>query len=275
MTELVEKLKSDGNFIDAYIVAKNELSHNPDNPDFFRDFIDLALEIAMYNITFDERKQYTNDANTALVLFSESAIITDDVLSLIRETKNKIAQVVHAILQDEQNYLTAIDRAAQDENTANLNKLGQIYDTLQSCASQSEFDDILTSIGDVETLLHKDKFSSEQEKTYEKLTKQYSQIISRKMEEINKAELLDYNKRAVVCFNDVFKAFKTAPSRYKDESSLKAIMTSKFFAFDTSKLFNESLVFYNHVYTLVFQEVSDAMKYKLTEWALNTAKTAK
>ena len=53
MTELVEKLKSDGNFIDAYIVAKNELSRNPDNPDFFRDFIDLALEIAMYNITFD------------------------------------------------------------------------------------------------------------------------------------------------------------------------------------------------------------------------------
>ena len=52
-------------------------------------------------------------------------------------------------------------------------------------------------------------------------------------------------------------------------------MTTKFFAFDSSKLFNESLVFYNHVYSIVFQESSDAMKYRLTEWALNTIKLEK
>ena len=92
------------------------------------------------------------------------------------------------------------------------------------------------------------------------------------MEEINRNELLEYNKRAVASFNDVFKAFKKEPSKYKDESVLKAQMTSKFFAFDTSKLFNESLVFYNHEYSLVFQETSDTLKFKLTEWALNTTK---
>ena len=69
--------------------------------------------------------------------------------------------------------------------------------------------------------------------------------------------------------------YKKEPSKYKDESTLKALMTTKFFAFDTSKLFNESLVFYNHVYSLVFQEASDHLKYKLTEWALNTVKLEK
>ena len=62
------------------------------------------------------------------------------------------------------------------------------------------------------------------------------------------------------------------PSKYKDETTLKALMTTKFFAFDSSKLFNESLVFYNHVYSQVFQESSNDLKYKLTEWALNTVK---
>jgi len=52
-------------------------------------------------------------------------------------------------------------------------------------------------------------------------------------------------------------------------------MTSKFFIFDTSKLFNESLVYYNHVYSMIFQEVNDNLKYKLTEWAIKTTKINK
>ena len=49
-------------------------------------------------------------------------------------------------------------------------------------------------------------------------------------------------------------------------------MTAKFFIFDTSKLFNESLIYYNHVYAIIFQEVNDNLKYKLTEWAITTVK---
>ena len=96
-----------------------------------------------------------------------------------------------------------------------------------------------------------------------------------KMEELNRNELLDYNKRAVSCFNDVLQAFKRDSGKFKNESNLKALMTSKFFVFDSSKLFNETLVFYNHVYSVVFQDVNDTLKFKLTEWALRTDKIQK
>ena len=49
MNDLIQELKSKGRFIDAYVVAKNNLSRNMSDVTCFQDFIDLALEIAMYD----------------------------------------------------------------------------------------------------------------------------------------------------------------------------------------------------------------------------------
>ena len=275
MNDLIKKLKDEGNFTDAYLVAKNDLSRNIDNLNCFRTFIDIALEIASYNILFEERKQYIADANVALTMFSEAVVLDEDAITIIKNTRIQINEMAQKILSEEQEFFENETRKIQDENTEHLSKLVEIYDAIQTSKTQTEFDAVLARVAEVEALLQKQFFTKEQSESYEKLTKQFSQAISEKMEAINKAELLDYNKRAIACFNDVFTAFKREPSRYKDESSLKALMTTKFFAFDSSKLFNESLVFYNHVYSLVFQESPDALKYKLTEWALNTIKIEK
>ena len=275
MDDLVTKLKADGNFIDAYLVAKNVLSRNIGDVSAFKNFIDLALEIASYNIVFDERKQYVSEANTALAMFSEAANIDEAILALIKETRKRIRTVTESILEEEQEYLDEIKRKMEDKNTEFLNELVHIYQQIRNAKTQKQFDAALSQVTEVETAMDKSAFSKEQSITYEKLTQKYSELISRQMETINKNELLEYNKKAVVCFNEVLLAFKKEPSKYKDESTLKALMTTKFFAFDSSKLFNESLVFYNHVYSIVFQESSDAMKYRLTEWALDTIKLEK
>ena len=275
MDDLVTKLKADGNFIDAYLVAKNVLSRNIGDVSAFKNFIDLALEIASYNIVFDERKQYVSEANTALAMFSEAANIDEAILALIKETRKRIRTVTESILEEEREYLDEIKRKIEDKNTELLNELVQIYQQIQNAKTQKQFDAALSQVAEVETAMDKSAFSTEQSITYEKLTQKYSELISRQMEIINKNELLTYNKKAVACFNEVLLAFKKEPSKYKDESTLKALMTTKFFTFDVSKLFNESLVFYNHVYSVVFQESSDTLKYRLTEWALNTAKLEK
>lgn len=272
MTELFYKLKAEGNFLDAYIVAKNNLSRNIDNVDCFSEFIELALELAMLNIVFEERKQYVAEANAALEMFSESVLINEDVLQIINNVRGKIGDVLQSILIAEAEFYEAGSKITYSENEKHLDELAVIYKQIENAKNQEEFDKVLKKVSDVENKLNKESFSGIQEETYEKLTQDYSQLIAKKMEEINRLELLEYNKKAIKCFNDVFTAFKKEPSRYKDESMLKALMTTKFFSFDTSKLFNESLVFYNHVYSLVFQETSDKLKYKLTEWALNTRK---
>ena len=275
MDDLLTKLKADGNFIDAYLVAKNILSRNISDTTAFKNYIDLALEIASYNIVFAERKQYVSEANTALAMFSEAANIDEAILALIKETRKRICTATESILEQEQEYLDEMKRKAEDKNTDLLNKLVQIYQQIQNATTQKQFDAALLQVTEVESAMDKSAFSKEQSITYEKLTQKYSELISRQMETINKNELLEYNKKAVVCFNEVLLAFKKEPSKYKDESTLKSLMTTKFFAFDSSKLLNESLVFYNHVYSSVLQESSDAMKYRLTEVALNTIKLEK
>lgn len=275
MSDLIKKLKSEGNFIDAYLVAKNILSRNIGDVTAFNDFIEITLEIASYDILFEERKQYISDANSALEMFSESVDINEDIIALIKETRKRINDATKVILNSEKEYMDHINRQIEDENTEKLNRLAQIYCDIQSAKTQEEFDVILSRVAEIEETLNKDMFSKDQERTYEKLTQQYSKAISSQMEIINRNELLEYNKRAVSCFNDVFLSFKKEPSKYKNEVNLRTLMTTKFFVFDSSKLFNESLVFYNHVYSLIFQESSNDLKYKLTKWALNTTKLEK
>ena len=90
------------------------------------------------------------------------------------------------------------------------------------------------------------------------------------MEELNRLELLEYNKSAVRTINSVLQKFKSRENEYKKSSVLlKSLLTGSFFIFDTSKFFNETLVFYNHVYSLIFQVVDDNLKYQVTEWALS------
>ena len=275
MSELVKKLQEEGRFTDAYIVAKNALSKDIGNADLFQNFIDMALEIAMYDIIFDERKQYVSDANSALSLFAENVDMSEAALAMIKQAKARVTETFLAVCQEEEVYFAQQAGSVREKNTELLNQLVDIYNRIKSAKDQSQFEKILSEVSQVEAQLAKEVFSADQQTSYEMLSKSFSQAISEKMEELNRNELLDYNKRAVSCFNDVLQAFKRDSAKYKNEGNLKALMTSKFFVFDSSKLFNETLVFYNHVYSVVFQDVNDTLKFKLTEWALRTDKIQK
>lgn len=275
MSELVKKLQEEGRFVDAYIVAKNALSKDIGNAELFQHFIDLALEIAMYDIIFDERKQYVSDANSALSLFAENVDMSEAALAMIKQAKARVTETFLAVSQAEEVYFAQQAESVREKNSELLNQLVDIYNRIKSAKDQSQFEKILSEVSQVEAQLAKEVFSANQQTSYEMLSKSFSQAISEKMEELNRNELLDYNKRAVSCFNDVLQAFKRDSGKYKNESNLKALMTSKFFVFDSSKLFNETLVFYNHVYSVVFQDVNDTLKFKLTEWALRTDKFQK
>ena len=274
MIEYVEKLKEEGNPFDAYIVIKNYLSKDIGNKDIFKQYIDLALELASYNILFEERLEYIQDANTALSMFSESVDMDEEALILIKETKERINEAYSEIVKAQSEYNDRKKREIQDKNNTLMKSLNDLYSELLNTKEQNAFDDTLSRVSDVDMKLDKGAFSATQERSYEKLTKSFSEAISRKMEELNRLSLLEYNKKAIKSFDEVFKIFTNDEKKkmYKSESTLKNLMTSKFFSYDTSKLFNESLVFYNHVYSLVFQEVDNRMKYRLTEWAVNTSK---
>lgn len=274
MSELVERLINNGNIFDAYLVIKNYLSKDMANKEVFKEYIDLAMEIVSYNILYEERLEYLQDANTALEMFSESVEMDEDSLILIKDTRSRINKAYTEIINSQSEYNEKKKREIQEANNKLMKELNNLYSELVISKGQEGFDEILSKVSDIDSKVNKEELSSTQQKSYEKLTKSFSQAISSKMEELNRLSLMEYNKKAIRSLDEVFKIFTNDEKKkmYKSESTLKNLMVSKFFVYDTSKLFNESLVFYNHVYSLVFQAVDNNLKYKLTEWAVNTSK---
>lgn len=274
--EFFLKLKDERKFSDAYIVIKNLFNKNLGDTKIFKEFMDFALANSEFDIDYTERKAYVTDANSALVLYSENTDLTFESLDLIKEYKTKIRKSVEQIDQSEKNFISKKLHRIEDENNICLGELQEIYEKILNSKSQSDFDALLEETANVETKLDKESFNNDQNKTYEIMTKSFSNAISSKMEELNYLKLLEINKEAVRNFRDVFTAFKTNESKYKNnEGNLKALVTSKLFAFDSHDLFNETLIYYNNIYSMIFNAVSDELKYKLTEWSINANKINK
>ncbi|MFW6030714.1 MAG: hypothetical protein ACOCRO_10770, partial [Halanaerobiales bacterium] len=159
------------------------------------------------------------------------------------------------------------------ENDLNLSNLVELKGKLYDAESQENFDKLLIEVNNYENGLEKDFFTNEQENLYDALTKEFSQIISNKMNDLNQKDYVDYNKKAIRDFKYVFDKFKDNEAKYKEHHShLYALVSKKLFSYDASKLFNETLIYYNHVYSYIFSKLDDNGKFRLTQISIDTEK---
>ena len=270
------KLNESGKYIDAYIVIKNYFNKNRSNETVFLAFVELGLKLASLDIAFGERKGYLNEVSNALAIYTDWADINQDSIVVINDVTKRIGVVYEKIIEDEKVYIQLLQKAEAEKNSDILRKLAEENEVLKKVTSQKEFDDKLRDITVLEESLNKDSFTKNQQISYDTLTKHYSETISQKMEELHNLELIKINEKAVKSFKKAFDLFTEQKTKYKtNESSLKNLVTSSLFAFDSRELFNETLVYYNHIYSMIFNEVSDEMKYKLTEWSIGASKIRK
>ena len=277
MNELYTKLQDDNHLFDAYFVIKNDLSHNPGDIEIFKTFMDLALRIASFDMEFNARRKYLSEADMALTIFSESVEMTDEsIIGLIKDYSSKISKASIALQKEEEKSIYELEESKRQGNQKLFEELSDIYKKMESINSQKELDDILQNIADIEAQIDKRVFSVTQQQTYESLTQGFSKLISEKMEDINHLELLNLNKEAIENFKLVFDKYNEKKSFYnKNEADLKALVTKYLFAYDSRQLFNESLIYFNHVYSTIFKGVDDDLKFKLTEWSITADKFKK
>ena len=88
------------------------------------------------------------------------------------------------------------------------------------------------------------------------------------MREFEYLKNVDYNKKAVVAFESAFKKFRNDEATYKNHSQLFSLASSTLFAFDAAKLFNETLIYYNHVYSYIFSKLDEDGKLALTRFSI-------
>ena len=156
------------------------------------------------------------------------------------------------------------------ESTKNI--LRQILDTikqkLENAKTHAEFDKLLQEISAVDAEIDHDNLTSEQKTHYDQLNKSCTDTISAKMRQLEYKDNIDYNKKAVNAYNSAFTSFKNNESRYKDKSQLFGLVSTTLFAYDAGRLFNETLIFYNHVYSYIFNKLDDNGKLELTKYSI-------
>lgn len=255
----------------ANLLIKNLFNKNIDNRDVFQEFYEFCTKIAQWNIDIPTRIMFLDQASSALVFFSENATLTKEIIEMINVCQNEVNQLRAEITKVEH---IQLDRSKEETINAqgeHLLKLTDYKYALGRSKNQQDFNALLERVKEAEEQLEEGFLTEDQEKLYKELTADYPNVINQKLSEFEKVKVNDYNKKAVKDFNHVLNEFKQNEDKYKTNIlELKRLVGNRLFSYDAAQLLNETLIYYNHVYSFIFGKLDEDGKYKLTELAIET-----
>lgn len=271
--ELFNSLVSQNRFWDAQLVGKNLLCKNPENQNIFESYFDFCTQMCGLPIEIETRKFYLKEAELSMSVFSERADISEDILEFIESKRRKLVGTSRSLNDSIQEEITVQEKKIETVNQNNLAQLVKLKGDFLKCSSQNEFDRLIKLMSDIEVSFYKDSFTDTQRLQYETLTKDFSDLVSKAMARIAKENDIEYNRKAVESFKSAFDLFKKDTSSYTgSDRKLYELVANYLFAFDAKRLFNETLVFYNHVYTYIFNKLDDDGKFRFTQFSFDTPK---
>ena len=255
MNPMFNEYKDAGKIQEALLIGRNMVNKAPGDAECVNGYLDFLLMLAEKLPRTDERKSFADQANLVLSFYEENADLTDDIINDIHVYHNRLGAVVTDIAQLEQEEYEKQKRAIEATNTTQIKKLYTIKQKLENAKTHAEFDKLLQEISAVDAEIDHDNLTSEQKTHYDQLNKSCTDTISAKMRQLEYKDNIDYNKKAVNAYNSAFTSFKNNESRYKDKSQLFGLVSTTLFAYDAGRLFNETLIFYNHVYSYIFSKL--------------------
>ncbi len=268
MIGLFNNYKNTGKISEALLVGRNIFNRNSGDKEIFDTYYDFLCALAETLPSFEDRKAFVEQASVALAFFSENVEMSDYVVADIAIYENRLNAAIQAIADNEQASIDAIHKDIDTQNNALLKKLYQVKSNLQNSTTHEQFDKVLVDLGMIDAKINKDFLSEEQSKIYDTLTKEYTDLISAKMRNLEYKKNVSYNKSAAESFAKAFKQFKTDESKYKNQNQLFTLASKSLFAYDASRLFNETLIYYNHVYAYIFNKLDDDGKLALTRYSI-------
>lgn len=265
---LFEEYLAEDRISDALLVGRNLVNRDPKDKEIFCKYIDLLLSLAEKLPALDERRQFANQANATLTFFEENVDINDEIVALINHYHTRIKELNNLIERE----ITESNRArydkAKDDNNDILKKLYKEKGKLEKATEQEALDKVLSSLGELDARLNHDILTDEQRAHYEQLNREYTALISRKMAEIERLNNIAYNKKALDAFEKAFRSFKSDEGKYKNQTQLFNLVSTTLFAYEAGKLFNETLIYYNHVYSYIFSKLDDDGKLAITRYSI-------
>lgn len=268
MMTLFNCYKNAGKISEALLVGRNTFNRNPSNAEIFDAYYSFLCTLAETLPSFADRSHFADQASVVLAFYTENAILTKSVVAEIMAYQSRLDAIYDEIARVHQEKSEKEKQEIEHHNSECLKKLYTLKDKLQAVSAQTEFDAILGQIGQVDAEIIKDSFTREQSDTYDALTKDHTDIISAKMRELEFKKNVAYNKQAADSFAKAFNQFRNNESKFKNQTQLFSLVSTTLFAYDASRLFNETLIYYNHVYSYIFSKLDDDGKLALTRFSI-------
>lgn len=268
MLSLFEKYKNDGKITEALLVGRNLFNRNSGDEIIFSAYFEYLCTLAETLPSLADRINFAEQASVALAFYSENAELTSESVDALLGQQQRI-DVILSEIESTKAKRVADERAEiEAHNSECLKKLYSLKDEINRATTQDEFDKILVKIRETDTTMDKDEFTDKQSSIYESLTKEHTELISEKMHQLEHKKNIAYNKQAADAFASAFDRFRKDENKYRNQSQLFLLASTTLFAFDASRLFNETLIYYNHVYSYIFSKLDDDGKLALTRYSI-------
>lgn len=268
MNELFLQYKNACQIPEALLVGRNLLNRAPGSAEAFAPYFDLLCSLAEGMPSLKDRQSFANQASVALSFYEENADISTETVEQIEAYQARISTILENLQNDENANLHQQQIETEQQNSNCIKELYGLKDSIRRAESQEAFDAALLKISSVDQKIDQSALTSQQKKHYEQLTKEHTELINEKMRELQHKKDVSYNREAVEAYSKAFQAFRTNESKYKDLTQLRGLSAKTLFAFDAARLFNETLIYYNHVYSYIFSKLDDDGKFALTRFSI-------
>lgn len=265
---MLSKMKdyaTQGDIRKALVIGQNLFTQNPGDIEVFGAYYSVLWSMVTMSTDYDEKQRYFQLLSSVLANFSETAQLDDSVISYIISKEDSLSLLYEEIQKcGEEVQRSALKRRILKNDDA-LNQIEEVVIRVETATDKTEFDKLLIQLQQLDAEIDKEYLSDRQKSRYELSTQKCSQIVNNKIRKFEREKNVSYNLQALEAYERVYKYFK----ENKVSENHKTII-SGLFGYDPSRLFNETLTYYNHVYSYVLSKLNDDEKFILTKAAIRT-----
>ncbi len=271
--QLFKKLFDENNIYMADVVIKNMLNKSKGDTEIFNEFFEFKCRLASWDIDIHTRQASLQEAQAALIVYSENTDLDEDTIRSIESYYNRISEI-QGDIEDVQSVIIEKEmQKAEQLNRKILDKLVELQSYIMKITDKDKFYKRLQEVQTLENSLNENYLDESSKTLYYNLTDQYSELVNEKIEKFNWEEDRDYNLKVTNDIKYVYEQFKGDEGKYKNTfSNLKRLLENHFLNFDQSRLFGETQIYFNQVYTYIFNKLSEDGKFELTQLAISTEK---
>ncbi len=263
MLDLFQEYVSNRQYSEALLVGQNMFNKHNDDILVFQAYFDLVLSLGngSNKNSEEERLHYLQQATLLLTYFSENVTMSKKMVNQIQEFQSQLFEAEEKLQFERELQLKQQMTAVEEENKELLLLIQKLIKEISSSNSSEQLEKFAGQIAALDSKMNHDFMNQEQNTAYELLSKKCASVLEQRVNFLEHQRNTQYNMKAVEAYERVFQVFKTGMIANGD-------WMKEFFQYDASRLFNETLVYYNHVFSYILNQLDDDGKFLMTQCAI-------